>query len=192
MTDPASRFLPPTNDGPRNDGPRSEPGLVGSVAGHAVKGLVAGVAVALLVLAALAATKALAQSGGSAIQIEADTIDYRPGERLALLSGNAVVVQGPTVLRSNTLRIIYRAGGQQIERVQADQEVFFSRGDQRVRGDRGVLDAGANTITITGNVVVTHGRNVLQGQQLVFNTATNASTMRGLDGRVRAVFFQDN
>jgi lipopolysaccharide export system protein LptA len=133
-----------------------------------------------------------AQSPGNGqIQVEADTIDYRPQERIALLSGNAVVVQNGTVLRSNTLRITYKANGQQIDRVQADQEVFFSRDDQRVRGDRGVLDAETNTVTITGNVVVTQGRNVLQGQQLVFNTLTNASTMRGVDGRVRAVFFQD-
>lgn len=125
------------------------------------------------------------------IQVEADTIDYRPQERIALLSGNAVVVQNGTVLRSNILRITYQANGQQIDRVQADQEVFFSRDDQRVRGDRGVLDAETNTVTITGNVVVTQGRNVLQGHQLVFNTLTNASTMRGADGRVRAVFFQD-
>lgn len=133
-----------------------------------------------------------AQSPGNGqIQVEADTIDYRPQERIALLSGNAVVVQNGTVLRSNILRITYKANGQQIDRVQADQEVFFSRDDQRVRGDRGVLDAETNTVTITGNVVVTQGRNVLQGQQLVFNTLTNASTMRGVDGRVRAVFFQD-
>jgi lipopolysaccharide export system protein LptA len=125
------------------------------------------------------------------IQIEAENFDYRPQERIALLTGNAVVVQGGTVLRSNALRITYKANGQQIDRVQADQEVFFTRDNQRVRGDRGVLDANANTVTITGNVVVTQGRNVLQGQQLVFNTVTNASTMRGVDGRVRAVFFQE-
>jgi lipopolysaccharide export system protein LptA len=129
-------------------------------------------------------------SGNGPIQVEAETIDYRPQERTALLTGNAVVVQGSTVLRSNVLRLVYRANGEEIERVQADQEVFFSRADQRVRGDRGVLDASTNTVTITGNVVVTQGRNVLQGQQLVYNTRTGASTMRGVDGRVRAVFFQ--
>ena len=129
-------------------------------------------------------------SGSGPIQVEAETIDYRPQERLALLTGNAVVVQGGTVLRSNVLRITYRANSEDIDRVQADQEVFFSRADQRVRGDAGVLDAGSNTVTITGNVVVTQGRNVLQGQQLVYNTRTGASTMRGVDGRVRAVFFQ--
>jgi lipopolysaccharide export system protein LptA len=148
------------------------------------------VAAAVAVILGAAVPAGAQISGSGPIQVEAETIDYRPQERMALLTGNAVVVQGGTVLRSNVLRIIYRANSEEIDRVQADQEVFFSRADQRVRGDSGVLEAASNTVTITGNVVVTQGRNVLQGQQLVYNTRTGASTMRGIDGRVRAVFFQ--
>jgi lipopolysaccharide export system protein LptA len=146
----------------------------------------------LVAVAALAfAGVAMAQigSGDQPIQVEADNIDYQPQRSLALFSGNAVVIQGQTVLRSANLRVAYR--GSDIDKVFADTEVFYTSPTERVRGDRAVFDVTNDTVTFSGNVIVTQGQNVVRGQQLVLNTETNASTMRGMDGRVRAVFFPD-
>jgi lipopolysaccharide export system protein LptA len=43
-----------------------------------------------------------------------------------------------------------------------------------------------NKITLTGNVVVSQGQNVLQGDKLTVDRNTGASTMEG--GRVRGIF----
>ena len=136
-----------------------------------------------------------ATTTGGPIQIEADSVDIRPQDRVVFLSGNAVVIQNGNALRSNTLRVTYRgepgADGSQIDKVFADTEVFYITPNERVRGDNGVFDATNNTITIRGRVVVTQGRSVVQGSELVVNTVTRQSRMRSVDGRVRAVFFQN-
>lgn len=141
------------------------------------------------VLAVAGAASAQIGDADQPIQVEADNIDYQPQRSMALFSGNAVVIQGRTVLRSANLRVAYR--GSDIDRVFADTEVFFTSPTERVRGDRAVFDVSNDTVVFSGNVIVTQGQNVVRGQQLTLNTETNASTMRGMDGRVRAVFFPD-
>lgn len=132
---------------------------------------------------------------GGPVQIEADSVDIRPQDNLILLTGNAVVIQDGAALRSNTLRVVYDgqpgAAGSQVDRVLADTEVFYVTQTERVRGDSALYDARANQITIRGRVIVTQGQSVLEGSELVVNTVTRASRMRGVDGRVRAVFFQE-
>jgi lipopolysaccharide export system protein LptA len=147
---------------------------------------------------ALAAVSGVAMAqigtGGGPIQVEADNIDFQPASRQAIFSGNAVVIQDGTVLRSSNLRVTYRGNGPNggdIDKVFADTEVFYTSASERVRGDRATFDAVNNVVVFTGRVIVTQGQNVLRGQQLTLNTLTRASTMRGLDGRVRAVFFPD-
>jgi lipopolysaccharide export system protein LptA len=151
---------------------------------------------ALALALALGAVAAHAQigTGGGPIQVEADTIDFQPANRQAIFSGNAVVVQDGTVLRSANLRVTYRgngANGGDIDKVFADTEVFYTSATERVRGDRATFDAVNNVVVFSGRVIVTQGQNVLRGQQLTLNTVTRASTMKGMDGRVRAVFFPD-
>jgi lipopolysaccharide export system protein LptA len=137
--------------------------------------------------------QAQVQATGGPISIEAENVDVRPQERLLVLTGNAVVIQDGSAIRSNTLRVVYTgeigSPGSVVDKVYADSEVFYVTPEQRVRGDRAVFDARGNRITVTGRVVVTQGQNVLQGSELVVNTVTRASQMRGIDGRVRAVFF---
>lgn len=155
---------------------------------------------ALILAGALLATgpgMAVSQTrGGGPVQIEADDIDSNPETRSAVLTGNAAVIQNGSALRSNVLRVTYLGGNGgptgDIDRVVADQEVFYVTPTQRVRGDRGVFDARNGRITISGRVTVTQGRNVLQGQELVINTTSGAWNMRGVNGRVRAVFFPES
>jgi lipopolysaccharide export system protein LptA len=156
-------------------------------------------AAAALAAGALLAGAALAQSAqtrttGGPIQIEADSVDIRPQENLVLLTGNAVVIQDGAAIRSNTLRLVYRGApgstGGELDKVFADSEVFYVTPEERVRGDSAVYDRSINQITIRGRVIVTQGQSVVQGSELVVNTLTRASRMRGADGRVRAVFFQ--
>ena len=44
--------------------------------------------------------------------------------------------------------------------------------DQNASGDRGVYDTKTKTITLTGNVVVSQGKNVVRGERVVVNTVT--------------------
>jgi lipopolysaccharide export system protein LptA len=44
--------------------------------------------------------------------------------------------------------------------------------DQNASGDLGVYDMKKKTITLTGNVVVSQGKNVLHGERVVVDTVT--------------------
>jgi len=82
-------------------------------------------------------------------------------------------------------------GTQDIRRIEARGGVTVVTKEQNASGDLGVYDLKAKTITLTGNVVVTQGKNVLHGDRVVVDTATgnarvesNAATAQN---RVRAL-----
>lgn len=82
-------------------------------------------------------------------------------------------------------------GAQDIRRIEARGGVTVVTKEQNASGDLGVYDLKAKTITLTGNVVVTQGKNVLHGDRVVVDTATgnarvesNAATAQN---RVRAL-----
>lgn len=142
--------------------------------------------------------------GGGPIQIEAATVELIPNDRVAIFTGNVIVVQGQTQLRSATMRVQYReargAAAQQpqgaavtgdIERMTADGEVFYATPEERARGDRAVFEAATDTITITGNVILTRGQDVVRGDTLTINATTRRSVIRSNQSsqRVRGVFF---
>ncbi len=66
---------------------------------------------------------------------------------------------------------------QQIRRLEAYGGVIVTNQDQKATGDFGVFDMPTNTATITGNVVVTQGPNVMRGEKLVVDLNTGLSRM---------------
>lgn len=143
----------------------------------------------------LAGGTALAQatSGNGPIEVAADDLVYDPAAGVSTLVGNASVAQDGAVLRAPRIRVTYLRGtgatNGDIDKVYTEGETFYVTPTEKVRGDRAVYDAPASTVQFFGNVVVVQGQSVLKGSQLTLNTKTRASTMRGIDGRVRAVIF---
>jgi lipopolysaccharide export system protein LptA len=160
-----------------------------------------------LVLAALALTAlcvgARAQDFGAAfsgfdtgsgdpIQIEADRLEVRDVEKLAVYTGNVKVRQGATILEAPALRVFYAgeptvegAPGSQVSRIEAGPKVMVRSEDQTASGDNAVLDMAQDLVTMTGNVVITQGPNVVRGDRLVINLATKQGRMEG--GRVQTL-----
>ena len=65
--------------------------------------------------------------------------------------------------------------------------------DQNASGDLGVYDLQAKTITLTGNVIVSQGQNVIHGERVVVDTITGNARVESSEGggtvpgRVRAL-----
>jgi lipopolysaccharide export system protein LptA len=81
-------------------------------------------------------------------------------------------------------------GAHDIRRIEARGGVTVISKDQNASGDLGVYDLKKKTITLTGNVVVSQGKNVLHGDRVVVDTVTgNAHVDSGSPGqnRVRAL-----
>ena len=134
------------------------------------------------------------------VQIEAATLEVRDKNKTATFSGNVQVVQGDTTMKCQSLVVFYGQevgiagndkaapaaapvttskstpgmpqGAQNIRRIEARGGVTVITKDQNASGDTGIYDLKSKTITLSGNVVVSQGQNVIHGEKVVVDTAT--------------------
>lgn len=151
---------------------------------------------AAMTMAAGAGLAQISPSSQGPIDVSADELEVRQADCAATWRGSAEAVQGQSRLRASTIRL-YNAKNAEgrcgaLERMEAEGGVIYVTPAQRVRGDRAVYSAAADTITLTGNVVVAQGQDVVQAGRLVIKVSTGqadmTSTGEGRSGRVRGVF----
>jgi lipopolysaccharide export system protein LptA len=134
------------------------------------------------------------------VNIRATSLEVRDKQKYATFSGNVRVVQGDTEMRSKVLVVYYedaagpagagmaQAGlgeNSQIKRMEAKGGVVVTQKDQIATGERIDFEMKTNIATLTDNVVVTKGQDVMRGQKLVVHLDTGASTMEaGNTGRM--------
>ncbi len=154
------------------------------------------------------------------VQIEAATLEVRDKNKTATFTGHVEVKQGDTTMKCQTLVVFYGqevgigAGGapaaaaksspgmpkgaQNIRRIEARGGVTVITKDQNASGDLGIYDLKTKTITLSGNVVVSQGQNVIHGERVVVDTTTGnarvesassggTGTTGAAPGRVRAL-----
>jgi lipopolysaccharide export system protein LptA len=80
---------------------------------------------------------------------------------------------------------------QKIRRLEALGGVIVSSKDQKATGDVGIFDMPKNTATISGNVVITQGQNVMRGDKLVVDLTSGVARLEAGDKgstRVQGLF----
>lgn len=165
--------------------------------------LVAGPAAAQTATSVPNALQGFSRNRDQPVRINADGLEVRDKDKVAVFSGNVVVTQGDTTLRSKDLLVYYegsvsaQAGGSpqtgtdpaqkgQIRKLEATGGVVVKTKDQTATGDNGVFDMKTNTVTMVGKpVVLTQGPNVIRGQKLVVDLVTGVSKFEG--GRVESL-----
>lgn len=146
-----------------------------------------------------AAHSAMPGNSKAAYDIEADEAEYIDAENRAIWRGRVVAIQGDARLTTPLLNGYFArnpAGGQvssgSIERMEADGPVYYVTEDQSARGDHATFLAANNTVTLTGQVVLMQGKNVMQGDRLVIDTVTSKATWAKSRNRVRGVFYPND
>ena len=156
------------------------------------------------------ALQGFSQNHDQPVHIEAATLEVRDKDKVATFSGNVHVTQGDTGMRCKSLVVYYEQneadadktksvalanpgpGGQQrIKRLEARGGVVVTQKEQTATGDLGLFDMQTNTVTLTGNVVMTQGQNVLRGDRLVVDLTSGVSRIesgKGGQGRVQGLF----
>lgn len=147
------------------------------------------------------------------VKIEANALEVRDKEKMAVFTGNVVVIQGDTTMRCKELHVFYEGsalGGdprqkvpatktqqksesaQRIKRLIAIGGVIVISKDQKAVGDKGTFEMATNIVVLDGNVVVTQGQNVMNGDKLTVNLTTGTSKLDGVkqqgQQRVKGVF----
>jgi LPS export ABC transporter protein LptC len=121
------------------------------------------------------------------MDIDAETLDVLENSRQALFKGGVKAQQGDFMVRSQDM-VAYFVGqtgigtpppgtgmqGAQIQRIEARQKVIItSKEGQTATGDHAVFDVKSNSVLLTGqHVVVTRGKDVVQGQRLKIDLST--------------------
>lgn len=167
-------------------------------------GLMISAAVLVLAIAVPADAQTLAdglagfsQQSDDPIEIEADELEVLDADNVAIFRGNVVVVQGTATLRTRELRVHYQSGGdgaigptsnQGLRLLEAMGSVEIRSEDQYASGDRADFDFVAEIITMTGNVVLQQGENLVRGQTLTVDLAARESRLDSGPRRVTGVF----
>jgi lipopolysaccharide export system protein LptA len=156
------------------------------------------------------ALQGFSQNRDQPVHIEAATLEVRDKDKVATFSGDVHVKQGDTTMLCKSLVVLYEqdepsgkskktmkaatpgpGGEQKIKRLEARGNVIVTQKDQTATGELGIFDMPSNTVTLTGNVVMTQGQNVLRGDKLVVNLTTGVSRVessKGGLGRVEGLF----
>jgi lipopolysaccharide export system protein LptA len=169
--------------------------------------LPATVLAAALLAGAAAHAQQLGPNSDGPVDITADQLEVQNKACISTWTGRAEALQGSARIRADTIRTFFqpKAGGStgtgtgacgDLIKIEAEGSVYYvTSKDQRVRGDRGVYEAGSETVTLTGDVVAVQGQNVLRGNRMVFNTRTGEGRMVGgssgpnASARPRGVFY---
>jgi lipopolysaccharide export system protein LptA len=147
------------------------------------------------------------------VQIEAASLEVRDKDKMAVFIGNVVVTQGDTVMKCKELRVFYApqeskdgakpnaatsstmkaakpgpGGRQGISKLEALGGVIVTTKDQTATGAKGVFEMKTNTITLSGGVVITQGKNILRGERLVVDLTTSHAKVEAGSGRVQGSF----
>lgn len=145
----------------------------------------------LAMIAVLAAAAPLAgQAAEDEVKITADNFVVDDATRVATFTGNVVVVRADMTVWAPKVVIDYGEGGpSSIRSFVASGGVRIKTTQQDATGDRAVYDPAAETLKLTGNVMVVNSTGTVGGQDMLVNLRTNVTTFSGASGgRVTGVF----
>ncbi len=150
------------------------------------------------------------------VNITADKLDFLNKDNKLIYTGNVVVVQGESTMKASVLNIDLQrdapsAGGatapatpapaagasstpgqgSSVKHMEADGPVTLISKDQVGTGDHATYDKGSNKVYLNGNVTLSQGTNVTQGDRLIYDMTTGQAQVfsgQSNGGRVSSVF----
>ena len=147
------------------------------------------------------------------ISIEADHLEVFDKEKRAVYSGNVVVVQGESTMKSGRMIVFYANEGQDsanaqpaanaapalgngnsLRRLETYEGTTIISKDQIAVGQQGVYDKEGNRMVLTGNVALTQNGNVTKGEKLVYDLTTGVAVVEAApnSGRVKSLLIPNS
>jgi lipopolysaccharide export system protein LptA len=131
------------------------------------------------------------------IHIEADVLEIEQKKQVATFTGRVDATRGAVRLRSNSLIAEYREVKQgastktEITKLDARGNVIVTSKDQKAVAAWAIMLPQTGKVTMGGNVVLTQGATVIEGETLEMDLNTGKSRVVGSksrNGRVKGVF----
>lgn len=157
-------------------------------------------AAACLVGVATAFAQTPAKPPAPPVNVEADQMEVRSAENIAIFTGKVDARRGDTRMVSSHMTVHYAKpkaaaaaqpatsglSGSEVTLIEAEGAVRIETPGQVVTGDAATLDVLTDMLTVTGKVTVTQGKSVIKGTRLVSDLKKKTSQMAG--GRVSGSF----
>ncbi len=149
---------------------------------------------------ALAGAPAFAQIGQSdaPIEITAQQTEYFQNEGRGIYTGNVVATQGDSRITSDKLTFMCskpanprdaETSCDELEVLVAEGNVFYIAPDVRIRGSKAEYDFPSDTITITGDVILSRGEDgVVRGTRVIYSIGEGRTVITAGENRVITVF----
>lgn len=135
---------------------------------------------------------AAAQQGDDPVKITADKFVVDDAAQIATFTGQVVVTRKDLTVWAPKVVVDYGDGGpSNIKSFVASGGVRIKTGAQDATGDRAIYDPNAETLRITGNVMVINATSTVGGPDMVINLRSNTTVFTGgagSSGRVTGVF----
>lgn len=130
------------------------------------------------------------------VEIKSDQGEYSQRAGTSVFTGNVVATQVGSRITTDklTLSCARVAPGDtaskcEPERLVAEGNVIYTGEDVKIRGDHALYDYDADTVTITGDVIMARGPDgVIRGTKVVYSASDGVTRVSGGDGRVTGYF----
>jgi lipopolysaccharide export system protein LptA len=118
------------------------------------------------------------------VDVTSQRLEVQDRADRAIFVGDVHVTQAELTLDTQRLTVAYsggqgQAGGVQIRRLDAAGGVVVHSPSETAKGDFGIYDLDHKLITVIGNVQLTRGPNVVNGQRLVINLDSGRAVVDG-------------
>ena len=147
-----------------------------------------------LVALTFAAVPAMAQQVGfgslkadvsAPVEVSADNLSVRQDNGHAVFTGNVEIGQGEMRLSADEVTVEYADAGQsRIRALHARGNVTLVSGADAAEAEQADYDVESGQVVLTGDVLMTQGRNVLTGDRMQVDLAEGTARV---EGRVRSV-----
>ena len=137
--------------------------------------------------------------GGGPIEVDAKTLEIveEGDQRISTFAGGVTVVRGDTTMKAAQIKLFTNKGSDAMDqsgftRMEATGTVYVNSGKQTITGSQAVVDNKAQTIVLSGNVVLSQGKDVLSAERLVIDMATGKARVEQVPGKsIRMVITPD-
>lgn len=124
----------------------------------------------------------------SAVITARDTLEYWDTRSLAVARGDAIVESEKGQLKADILTAhIAKDGKREVNQIDAFGNVLVTTGTEIAQGEEGVYNPRTGLATLCGNVRITRGKNQLNGNCAEVNLVTGISKLLGGGGRVKGL-----
>ncbi|KGB59168.1 LptA/OstA family protein [Sphingopyxis sp. LC363] len=128
-----------------------------------------------------ARAQALANHNSNApVDFAAGSIEVQDRADRVVLAGNVRVMQAGLTVTAPRMTVAYtRAGGTDVNRLDATGGVTVVKGDEMAKGNVAIYDLDRRLITMVGNVELRQRGNNLRGGRLVIDLSSGRATVDG-------------